>query len=108
MAEEKKKQYGTKLAKDRAKKAFKETRLKRIKKSDKKFSEKHPVMSKLTKGMDVLFGQHTDKGKLKSLGKNFEHIYKTYGKKHTDAWIKTPKKKKSDSSVKLAKKRKKT
>ena len=40
------KQYGTKMEKDRAKESYVETRLKRIKKSDKKYKKTNPKLSK--------------------------------------------------------------
>ena len=81
------KQYGTKTARDRAKEAYVEKRLKRSKESSKKFSKEHPVMSKIGKGMDFIFGQGSDKGKRKALRANFEHVYKTGGKRFTDMMI---------------------
>ena len=69
------KQYGTKMEKDRAKKAYVEKRLKRIKKSDKKYKETNPKMSKVKGALDFIGGTSTDKGKKKKLSAQFESIY---------------------------------
>jgi len=69
------KQYCTKMEKDRAKKAYVEKRLKRIKKSDKKYKETNPKMSKVKGALDFIGGTSTDKGKKKKLSAHFESIY---------------------------------
>ena len=96
-----KKQYGTKMEKDRAKEAFVETRLKRIKKSDKKFKKTNPKMSKLKSALDWVGGTSTDKGKKKKLSGQFEswdasETKKIAGKEYSgrdaiDAWTATRK-----------------
>ena len=82
------KQYGTKMEKDRAKESYVETRLKRIKKSDKKYKKTNPKLSKLKSALDYISGTSTDKGKKKKLSGQFESIYaskptKIGGKKYT-------------------------
>jgi len=83
-----KKQYGTKMEKDRAKESYVETRLKRIKKSDKKYKKTNPKLSKLKSALDYVGGTSTDKGKKKKLSGQFESIYagkptKIAGKEYT-------------------------
>ena len=74
-------QYSTKMEKDRAKEAYVETRLKRIKKSDKKYKKTNPKMSKLKGALDYVSGTSTDKGKKKKLSGQFESIYASKPKK---------------------------
>ena len=72
----KSKQYGTKMEKDRAKKAYQEKRTKYIMAQRKKNTKKNPISSKLFGGLNKLSGTGTEKGVSKRLGEQFEHMYK--------------------------------
>lgn len=77
----KSKQYGTKMEKDRAKKAYQEKRTKFIMAQRKKDKKENPISSKLMGGLNKLSGTGTKEGVSKRLGEQFEHVYKKeYGK----------------------------
>ena len=80
MANNNKKQYGTSLEKERAKKTYKEKRLKNVKESIKRDKKKYPKLMKIASLLEKLSGTATDEGKLKKLDKQFEAIYQKSGK----------------------------
>ena len=80
MANNNKKQYGTSLEKERAKKTYKEKRLKNIKESIKRETKKNPKLMKIAALLEKFSGTATDEGKLKKLDKQFEAIYQRSGK----------------------------
>jgi hypothetical protein len=89
MATKEKKQYGTKMEKDRAKKTYVEKRGKHIMKKRKQFKKDKPIMSKLTGALDKFTGIDTKKGVDKQLAGQFEKVYKRRGKAPFDSYNKT-------------------